>query len=81
LILIVIILLSFPAGLGLRRRLTVVLGPVGALIYGAALVGNERPEYDMHGLGYVIGAGGAVLALIAWLVGRWMRNLGPRRDA
>jgi hypothetical protein len=75
-----IILLSFAAGLGLRWRSTIVIGPVAAVVYGASLVWNEAPTYDMHGLGYAVGVIGAFFALIVWLIGRWMRNLPPRRS-
>jgi hypothetical protein len=74
-VLVLIIFLSFAAGLGLRWRLVALAGPVAALISGALVVDGEASTDDMHGLGYAIGVIGAVLASILWLLGRWMRNL------
>jgi hypothetical protein len=34
----------------------------------------------MHGIGYGIGALGAILALFVWLLGRWARSFGPKPD-
>jgi hypothetical protein len=73
-VLVLIILLSFAGGLVLRWRWTVVLGPAAAVILGVATVNAEPHGYDMHGIGYVVGVGAAVLALVVWLIGRWMRS-------
>jgi hypothetical protein len=77
---VLVIVLSFAAGVGLRLRLTVVIGPVLALIVGALSIDGEVASYDMHGLGYAVGGVGAILSLIVWLLGRWVRNLPPTRD-
>ena len=62
-------------------RATIAVGPLAAIGFGALVVANERPTYDMPGVGYAVGGVVAVLALIAWLIGRLMRHLLAKRQA
>jgi hypothetical protein len=55
-----------------RARWTVWVWPALFLVAGAAEVLREQPGYDMHGAGLAFGA---VLAVVAWLGGRAIRNL------
>lgn len=70
---VLIVLGSLAAGVAAKSRLSVVAGPLAAAALGIAVVMSEPPNYDMHGFGYLIGAFFAVLALILWLVGRFIR--------
>ena len=68
-----LVVLAFLSGLFAPWWWTILPWPVGALIAGSVSVSNEPDRYDMHGFGYEVGAGFAVLTLVVWLLGRGLR--------
>ena len=70
---IVIVVLSFAAGAGLRSRAPAALVPPVALAFGVVVIENTTPGQDVPGLGYAVGVIGAALAFLAWFVGRRVR--------
>jgi hypothetical protein len=65
------VLIAVSAVTGLLRPpwWTALAWPAVAVGVGVGAVANEEPNYDMHGLGYFVGAVAAVTCVIAWLAG------------
>jgi hypothetical protein len=58
---------------------TVLVWPAASVGLGIASVATERPEYDMHGFGYLVGAVAAILCVLAWCAGRGAAAVASRR--
>jgi hypothetical protein len=78
---VLVIPLSFALAIGFRWRSTVVIGPAVALIWCVLTIEGDAAAQDMHGLGYLAGAFFAILTVIVWLLGRWVRHLQAKARA
>jgi hypothetical protein len=58
---------------------TVLAWPAASVGLGVASVAAERPEYDVHGFGYLVGAVVAVLCVVAWCAGRGVAAVARHR--
>ena len=72
------VLLSFLTGTRFGGW-TVLVWPAVCLALGALWVVLEPPGYDMHGYGLFVGAVLALVAGVAWLLGRAAAAGGVRR--
>jgi hypothetical protein len=70
LIILLLIVFSFAAGMRRLPRWTLLIAPAGCLAFGAELVDSAPPEDDMAGIGYGVGIFLAVVCVLVWIVGR-----------
>jgi hypothetical protein len=73
-LLILCILLSFFGALASPWRWAFLPFPILAVLLGKKLDDDQPPTYDMRGLGLVAGIFIAVITIIVWLIGRWIRH-------
>lgn len=73
-LLILCIVISFLGALVSPWRWAVVPLPVLAVLLGKELDDAEPANYDMHGLGVAVGIFIAVVTVVVWLIGRWIRH-------
>jgi hypothetical protein len=73
-LLILCIVVSFFGALVSPWRWAVVPLPVVAVLLGIKLDDAGPASYDMHGLGVVVGIFIAIVTIVVWLPGRWIRN-------
>jgi hypothetical protein len=73
-LLLLCMLISFFGALASPWRWAVVPLPVLAVLLGKQLDDAEPASYDMHGLGLLVGVFIAVITIVIWLIGRWIRH-------
>ena len=84
LVIILLIVLSFAAGMRRLAWWTILIGPLGCLGVGAELV-SATPVYDdLRGLNSALGIALAIVCALLWLLGRGTvaaadRGTQPRR--
>jgi len=64
------VVLSFLTGWLVRPWWSILVWPAGCIVVAAWLTSDEPPNYDMHGISYVMGGFVAALSVLAWLAGR-----------
>lgn len=62
-----------------KNFITLVLGVLGGLLFSLGMCMALLPEWDMFNTGCVLGAVGAVLLLITWIVYRKMSGKQPKK--